>query len=91
MNTVDLKDEYRTETNEDVYSEDTHYGGTGSYSDEYVKWLESKLNNNDVSGTVWVVQDTMNGMIAGMFDSQIKAIKYTDKSKGMAIINMEVI
>ena len=50
-----------------------------------------KATNNDVSGTVWVVQDTMSGMIAGMFDSQIKAIKYTDKSKGMAIINMEVI
>ena len=53
--------------------------------------LESEATNNDVSGTVWIVQDTMNGMIAGMFDSQIKAIKYTDKSKGMAIINMEVI
>ena len=50
-----------------------------------------QLNIGDVSGYVWVVQDTMNGMIAGMFDSQIKAIKYTDKSKGMAIINMEVI
>tara|TARA_R110000824_G_scaffold21946_1_gene81139 strand:+ start:261 stop:527 length:267 start_codon:yes stop_codon:yes gene_type:complete len=52
--------------------------------------LESEATNNDVSGTVWIVQDTMNGMIAGMFDSQIKAIKYTDKSKGMAIINMEL-
>lgn len=47
MKTVDLKDEYRTETNEDVYSEDTHYGGSGSFSDEYVKWLESKLKNNE--------------------------------------------
>tara|TARA_R110001632_G_scaffold27493_2_gene73768 strand:- start:8047 stop:8259 length:213 start_codon:yes stop_codon:yes gene_type:complete len=50
-----------------------------------------QLNIGDVSGTVWIVQDTMSGMIAGMFDSQIKAIKYTDKSKGMAIIRMGVI
>ena len=50
-----------------------------------------ELNIGDVSGYVWVVQDTMSGMIAGMFDSQIKAIKYTDKSKGMAIIRMDVI
>ncbi|GAF79431.1 unnamed protein product [marine sediment metagenome] len=68
---------------------------------ERINELKTKLNNSenelnnlrlgDVSGTVWVVQDTMSGMIAGVFDSQIKAIKYTDKSKGMAIINMEVI
>lgn len=50
-----------------------------------------QLNIGDVSGYVWIVQDTMSGMIAGMFNSQIKAIKYTNKSKGMAIIKMEVI
>ena len=54
-------------------------------------YYKNQTKNNDVSGAVWVVQNTMSGMIAGMFDSQIKAIKYTDKSKGMAIIRMEVI
>jgi len=53
---VDLKDKYREETNKDVYSEDNVYGGSGgSYSDQYVKWLEKQVKNNDllhsVSGT----------------------------------------
>ena len=60
--------------------------------DDFLKGDQAKHNEvlGEVSGTVWIVQDTMSGMIAGMFDSQIKAIKYTDKNKGMAIINMEV-
>ena len=62
MSTVNLKDEYRTETNEDVYAEENLYGGTGSYADDYVKWLEYKLNNNEVldlvSGCFYWVKHT---------------------------------
>ena len=52
-----MKDRYREETNEDVYSEDTccGCGCGGSYSDEYVKWLESevkKLHSQNVSDSV---------------------------------------
>lgn len=34
-----IKDDYREETNIDVYDENSQ----GSYSDDYVKWLETKL------------------------------------------------
>jgi hypothetical protein len=34
-----IKDDYREETNLDVYE----YYSQGSYSDDYVKWLETKL------------------------------------------------
>ena len=50
-----------------------------------------KFDLHNVSGAVWVVQDTMSGMIAGMFDNQQKAIKYANGSANMAITNMEVI
>ena len=48
-----IKDEYRTETNKDVYAESNGKRGleehsTGDYSNDYVKWLETKLNNNEV-------------------------------------------
>jgi len=34
-----IKDNYREETNLDVYNDNSQ----GSYSDDYVKWLETKL------------------------------------------------
>jgi hypothetical protein len=34
-----MKDEYRLQTNLDVYSDNSK----GSYSDDYVNWLENKL------------------------------------------------
>lgn len=37
--TIFIKDGYRIETNKDVYSDSS----SGSYSDEYVKWLEMEL------------------------------------------------
>jgi len=48
-----IKDEYRTETNKDVYAESNGKRGleehsTGDYSNDYVKWLETKLKNNEV-------------------------------------------
>ena len=43
-NEMNLKDKYREETNKDVYSDDNVYGG--SYSDQYVKWLEKQVKNN---------------------------------------------
>ena len=50
---VYLKDKYREETNKDVYSEDNVYGGSGgSYSDQYVKWLEKQVKNNDLLHSV---------------------------------------
>ena len=50
---VDLKDKYREETNKDVYSDDNVYGGGGgSYSDQYVKWLEKQVKNNDLLHSV---------------------------------------
>ena len=49
---VDLKDKYREETNKDVYSTDTIYGGSSSYSDDYVKWLEKQVKNNDLLHSV---------------------------------------
>ena len=50
---VDLKDKYREETNKDVYSDDNVYGGSGgSYSDQYVKWLEKQVKNNDLLHSV---------------------------------------
>ena len=41
-----MKDKYREETNKDVYANDMCCGcggSDGSYSDEYVKWLESEV------------------------------------------------
>ena len=41
-----MKNKYREETNKDVYSNDMCCGcggSDGSYSDEYVKWLESEV------------------------------------------------
>lgn len=43
-----IKDDYRTETNKDVYAESNGRRGleehsTGTYSDDYVKWLENKV------------------------------------------------
>lgn len=43
---MDIKQVYREETNKDVYLETTglgDYGESGSYKDEYVKWLENKV------------------------------------------------
>ena len=34
-----IKDQYREETNKDVYSDSSQ----GSYEDDYVRWLETKL------------------------------------------------
>lgn len=34
-----IKDDYREDTNLDVYNDNSQ----GSYSDDYVKWLETKL------------------------------------------------
>ncbi len=43
-----IKDDYRTEMNKDVYAESNGGRGleehsTGTYSDDYVKWLENKV------------------------------------------------
>ena len=46
-----LKKEYRNEMKKDVYCDDD----SGSYTDDYVYWLENKLNNllkPDVIGSV---------------------------------------
>lgn len=40
---MDIKQEYREETNEDIYCEGWQNVGNGSYKDKYVKWLEQKL------------------------------------------------
>ena len=45
-----IKDDYRTETNKDVYAESNGRRGLeehsiGTYSDDYVRWLESKVKN----------------------------------------------
>ena len=46
-NEMNLKDKYREETNKDVYSDGNLYGCSGgSYSDQYVKWLEKQVKNN---------------------------------------------
>ncbi len=50
---VDLKDKYRKETNKDVYSEYNVYGGVViGISDQYVKWLEKQVENNDLLHSV---------------------------------------
>jgi|14BtaG_2_1085337.scaffolds.fasta_scaffold77568_3 hypothetical protein len=48
MRIVDLKDKYREETEEDVYAQ---LPDIGSYSDQYVKWLERKLVNKNLHKT----------------------------------------
>ena len=40
-----MKDKFREETNLDVYAEYCCEGPTASYSDEYVNWLENKLES----------------------------------------------
>ncbi len=48
-----VKDKYRDETNKDVYSERRGRGleesGTGTFSDDYVRWLEKQLSIANVS------------------------------------------
>ena len=59
-----IKDEYRTETNKDVYADSNGKRGleehsTGDYSNDYVKWLETKLNNNEVLDLVMLTPDAI--------------------------------
>ena len=49
MNSVDIKDKYREETNKDVYSSSA-FEEEGSYSDEYVKWLEGQVSKLPIHG-----------------------------------------
>ncbi len=68
---VALKDKYREETNKDVYSGNA-FEEEGSYSDEYVKWIEKQVKNNDllhsVSGCLICIMDNVegNGLTKGM-------------------------
>jgi hypothetical protein len=62
-----MKDKYRKATGKDVYANDMCCGcggSDGSYSDEYVKWLESeveKLNIPSVSNLpTWLSEDDVN-------------------------------
>lgn len=41
---MDIKQEYREETNKEPYAEELYGNPSGSYSDEYVVWLQSKLH-----------------------------------------------
>ena len=41
---MDIKQEFREETDMDVYAS---YGNNGSFSNVYVKWLEAKINYTD--------------------------------------------
>ena len=43
---MDIKQEFREETDMDVYAS---YGNNGSFNNVYVKWLEAKLALTDVS------------------------------------------
>ena len=45
---MDIKQDYREESNLDVYAE--HSLNYANYTNEYVKWLEAKLTLTDVSG-----------------------------------------
>lgn len=74
-----MKDLYRDKTNKDVYADNSD----GSYSDEYVKWLESELETlRKEKGIRWVKEDDgncvydsnrrkikMNGLFSGMMDT----------------------
>ena len=42
---MDIKQEFREETDMDVYAS---YGNNGSFNNVYVKWLEAKLTLTDV-------------------------------------------
>ena len=44
---MDIKQNYREESNLDVYAE--HSLNYANYTNEYVKWLEAKLTLTDVS------------------------------------------
>tara|TARA_R110000850_G_scaffold16494_1_gene51421 strand:+ start:237 stop:479 length:243 start_codon:yes stop_codon:yes gene_type:complete len=44
---MDIKQNYREESNLDVYAE--HSLNCANYTNEYVKWLEAKLTLTDVS------------------------------------------
>jgi len=76
-----MKDKYREETNKDVYANDMCCGcggSDGSYSDEYVKWLESevkKLHIQNVSGSFFeekVKEAYTDGFSDSRFDFDIE-------------------
>ena len=46
---MDIKQEFREETDMDVYAS---YGNNGSFNNVYVKWLEAKLTLTDVGFTL---------------------------------------
>lgn len=61
-----IKDKYREEKNEDVYSDNS----SGSYSDEYVKWLESKI---DLLQFELKAADSVNAQLQSKVDELEKA------------------
>ena len=67
----------------------------GNIDEECQEEITTKLVNvlpiQPVSGMVWMLQDTMTGMVMGMFKDQDKAIKFANGSNNISITNIEVI
>ena len=67
-----MKDKYREETNKDVYSNDMCCGcggSDGSYSDEYVKWLESEVKKLHIQN--------VSNLLCGSFEPDNKTSSAT--------------
>ena len=56
---MDIKQTYREETSKEPYH--SSYGDYGSYSDEYVKWIEAKLTLTDVVASYSIKVISLNG------------------------------
>lgn len=63
MNRTFIKDKYRVETNNDVYSDSgssCYNSECSSYSDEYVKWLEIELAKKLIICTDFITTSDSN-------------------------------
>ena len=77
-----IKDNYREETNLDVYNENSQ----GSYSNDYVKWLETKLQllQSRVSGSDFK-KELLKAFLAGRQLGKDNKLTSWNEEKGMDI------
>lgn len=77
-----MKDQYRTETNKDVYAETGDLeAGKASYNDHYVHWLEKKATRN----RVYICQGWEDESIVCFLDEQ-QAVEYCQTHSGFSWI-----
>ena len=79
---MDIKQDYREESNLDVYAE--HSLNYANYTNEYVKWLEAKLTLTDVSKCL--NEQTLENINNIMWESHMIKSKTFDKTQGTMIM-----